>query len=235
MTFTAHEPVPIYNTRNNNAQWLAASPGVVEKSNSPHSSPLLLVKKKPLAAPLDANGNPDKNYVPKVRWRTCVDYVQLNDKSQLTDISNAPRVDELLEHIGHADSNKVKQPGDEYWVSTVDLFSGFNQWTLSAAVRPLTAFTIPGLSSELGRLQFCVLPFGLASAPTRFNTLVATSLGDLRFGTGPESTEPQGAVTKAGPKEGTSRTRQTCTSYIDDVFIAGIGSFQTHLQDMHIN
>ena len=32
------------------------------------------------------------------------------------------------------------------------------------------------------RLQFCVLPFGLASAPTRFHQLVGECLGGLRFG-----------------------------------------------------
>jgi hypothetical protein len=38
----------------------------------------LLVKKKALSPPLMADGKPDPHYVAKVRWRTCVDYVQLN-------------------------------------------------------------------------------------------------------------------------------------------------------------
>ena len=61
-----------------------------------------------------ADGQPDPDYVAKVRWRTCVDYVQLNQKSAPTDISNAPRVDELLDYIGLVGSHKQKQPGEEY-------------------------------------------------------------------------------------------------------------------------
>ena len=49
--------------------------GVVEKSNSPHASPLLLVQKKSLAPPIGSDGQPDPSYVAKVRWRTCVDFV----------------------------------------------------------------------------------------------------------------------------------------------------------------
>ena len=192
--------------------------GVVEKSNSPHSSPLLLVKKKALSPPLMADGQPDPDYVAKVRWRTCVDYVQLNQKSAPTDISNAPRVDELLDYIGLAGSHKMKQPGEEYWVSTIDLYAGFNQWYLSEEVRPLTAFTVPGLAAEEGRLQFRVLPFGLASAPTRFNSLVAETLGELRFGH--HNAEAGGVVSAC------------CTNYIDDVFVADICTFEQHLKDM---
>ena len=188
--------------------------GVVEKSNSPHASPLLLVKKKALAPPILANGEPDPNYVAKLRWRTCVDFVQLNNKSEPTDISNAPRVDELLDFIGLAGSHKTKRPGDEYWVSTVDLYAGFNQWYLSEGVKPLTAFTIPGLAAEEGRLPFRVLPFRLASAPTRFNSLVTSTLKELRF----------------GHHEATEETA-CCNNYIDDVFIANVCSFEEHLRD----
>ena len=196
-------------------EWLRQ--GVVEKCNSPHSSPLLLVKKKALAPPLLANGLPDPDYVPKTRYRTCVDYVQLNHKSEPTDISNAPRVDELLEHIGNAGSHKVKAENEEYWVSTVDLYAGFNQWYLSEEVKPLTAFTVPGLAAEEGRLQFRVLPFGLASAPTRFNSLVATTLAELRF---------------CHHEVGKDGSEACCTNYVDDVYVVGICTFAKHLEDM---
>ena len=198
-------------------EWLRQ--GVVEKCNSPHSSPLLLVKKKALAPPLLANGLPDPDYVPKTRYRTCVDYVQLNHKSEPTDISNAPRVDELLEHIGNAGSHKVKAENEEYWVSTVDLYAGFNQWYLSEEVKPLTAFTVPGLAAEEGRLQFRVLPFGLASAPTRFNSLVATTLAELRF---------------CHHEVGKDGSEACCTNYVDDVYVAGICTFAKHLEDMDL-
>ena len=100
-------------------------------------------------------------------------------------------------------------------MSTVDLYAEFNQWYLSEEVKPLTAFTIPGLATEEGRLQFRVLPFGLASAPTRFNSLVATTLKELRFGN----------------HEATNETA-CCTNYIDDVSIANICSFEEHLKEM---
>jgi hypothetical protein len=86
------------------------------------------------------------------------------------------RKDELLEHIGNAGSHKVKAKNEDYWISTVDLYAGFNQCYLSDEVKPLVAFTVHGLVAEEGRLQFRVLPFGLVSAPTRFNSLVATTL-----------------------------------------------------------
>jgi hypothetical protein len=121
----------------------------------------------------------------------------------------------LLDFIGLAASHKTKQPGDEYWVSTVDLYAGFNQWYLSEEVKPLTAFTIPSLAAEEERLQFRVLPFGLANAPTRFNSLVASTLKELRF----------------GDHEATNETA-CCTNYIDDVFIANICSFEEHLKEM---
>ena len=86
--------------------------------------------------------------------------------------------------------------------------------------------TVPGLAAEEGRLQFRVLPFGLASAPTRFNSLVASTLKELRFGhhdsVGNNNTD----------KASTDRGTACCTSYIDDVFIAGICDFKSHLEDM---
>ena len=68
-------------------------------------------------------------------------------------------------------------------------------------------------ASEEGRLRFRVLPFGLASAPTRFNTLVAECLGDIRFGS-------------------TGNNRKTCTNHIDDVYVAGVCTYEQHLDDL---
>ena len=99
---------------------------------------------------------------------------------------------------------------------TVDLYAGFNQWYLSEEVKPLTAFTIPGLAAEEGRLQFRVLPFGLASAPTRLNSLVASTSKEPRFGN----------------HEATKETA-CCTNYIDDVFIANICSFEEQATLIH--
>ena len=79
----------------------------------------------------------------------------------------------------------------------------------------MTAFTVPGLAAEEGRLQFRVLPFGLASAPTKFNSLVASTIAELRFG-----------------HHDATQDTACCTSYIDDIFVAGICTFERHLQDM---
>ena len=98
------------------------------------------------------------------------------------------------------------------------MYAGFDQWYLSEEVRPITAFTVPALAAEEGKLQFRVLPFGLASAPTRFNSLVAETLGGLRFGH--HNAEADGVV------------RACCTNYIDDVFVANICSSEQHLIDM---
>ena len=215
-------------------EWLRA--GIVEPSNSIHASPLLVVAKKALSAPLGEDGKPRLDYIPEKRYRTCVDYVQLNSRSEPTDISNAPRVEELLDYIGGADGSHTRPPkhGREYMVSTIDLYSGFMQWKLSDRVKPLTAFTVPGLAAKEGRLQFRVLPFGLASAPTRFNSLVASVLGDLRFGNIPYSDkEFQPDTKRTSPRRNVvQQTRQVCTNYIDDVYVAGVVTLDEHLDDM---
>ncbi|KAJ8014587.1 hypothetical protein DPEC_G00017180 [Dallia pectoralis] len=85
--------------------------GVVEPSESPWMSPVVLVKKK--------DGT----------WRYCVDFRQLNDIT-VKDSYPLPRVDESLDRIKGS-----------VWFSSLDLRSGYWQVPLSTEARPKTAFS----------------------------------------------------------------------------------------------
>ncbi|XP_043064458.1 uncharacterized protein LOC122320329 [Drosophila ficusphila] len=86
----------------------------IEPSRSPHSAPIVLVKKK--------TGD----------WRMCVDYRQLNAHS----VPNAypvPRINHILEKLRQA-----------RYISTLDLKHGYWQIPMARDSRQITAFTVPG-------------------------------------------------------------------------------------------
>ena len=85
--------------------------GVIEPSNSPWSSPIVLVQK--------ANGG---------GIRFCLDYRVLNDLTK-KDAYPLPRTDELLENLANSK-----------WYSTMDLNSGFWQVGMAPEDREKTAF-----------------------------------------------------------------------------------------------
>ena len=87
--------------------------GVIQPSNSPWSSPVVMVRKK------------DGSH------RFCVDYRALNSVTK-TDTFPLPRIDDLLDQLG----------GARYF-STLDLASGFWQIQMDAASREKTAFVTP--------------------------------------------------------------------------------------------
>lgn len=86
--------------------------GVIEPSDSPWSSPVVLVKKK------------DDS------WRFCVHYRQLNSMTY-KDSYLLPRIDEVLEHIAGS-----------RWFSSLDLHNGYWQVELALEARPMKDFSI---------------------------------------------------------------------------------------------
>ncbi|MGH0129364.1 UNVERIFIED_CONTAM: hypothetical protein FKN15_043515 [Acipenser sinensis] len=85
--------------------------GIIEPSDSPWTSPVVMVPKK--------DG----------KWRFCVDYRRLNDVTE-KDSYPLPRIDESLDLVAGSK-----------WFSSLDLRSGYWQVALSPAGRPKTAFS----------------------------------------------------------------------------------------------
>lgn len=85
--------------------------GIIEPSDSPWTSPVVMVPKK--------DG----------KWRFCVDYRRLNDVTE-KDSYPLPRIDESLDLVAGSK-----------WFSSLDLRSGYWQVALSPAARPKTAFS----------------------------------------------------------------------------------------------
>lgn len=92
---------------------------IIEHSNSPYNSPILIVPKKP-----DNEGNK--------KWRLVVDFRKLNDITQ-SDAHPLPNISEILEQLGTAK-----------YFSVIDLATGFHQILLSEKSKPLTAFSFEG-------------------------------------------------------------------------------------------
>ena len=96
--------------------------GIIEPSTSERASPVVLIKKK--------DGT----------LRFCMHYRKLNAVS-LSDAYQMPRIDELIDRLGHAK-----------YIKTLDLARGYWQVSLAEAK---TAFATP-----FGLFQFNVMPFG---------------------------------------------------------------------------
>lgn len=88
--------------------------GVVEKSNSPWASPIVLVRKK----------GSDK-------FRFCVDYRKLNSVT-VRDSYPLPLVSDILDKLNNA-----------HYLTSLDVKSAYWQVSVSEASRPLTAFVVP--------------------------------------------------------------------------------------------
>uniref|UniRef100_A0A7I4YHH5 RNA-directed DNA polymerase n=1 Tax=Haemonchus contortus TaxID=6289 RepID=A0A7I4YHH5_HAECO len=117
---------------------------VIEDSQSPWASPIVLVAKK--------DGT----------TRLCVDYREVN-KVTKKDSYPLPPIDITLQNLL-----------GKRWFTSLDLASGYWQVPLSERAKEISAFT-----TTSGQFQFRVLPFGLTTAPAKFQRLMDKVLGDL--------------------------------------------------------
>ena len=89
--------------------------GCIEPSHSPHSAPIVLVRKK------------------NDTWRLCIDFRQLNDRS-VPDAYPLPRINHILERLRNAK-----------YISCLDLKNGYWQIPMEPDSKKYTAFTVPGM------------------------------------------------------------------------------------------
>lgn len=123
---------------------------IIRDSNSPFSSPIWVVPKKP-----DASG--------KQKFRLTIDYRRINEKS-LSDKFPLPNINEILDKLGKAQ-----------YFTTLDLANGFYQIEMNEEDIHKTAFT-----TDLGHYEFLRMPFGLKNAPATFQRVMNNILRGLQ-------------------------------------------------------
>lgn len=122
---------------------------IIEHSNSPWNSPLLVVDKK---------GGPDG----QKKHRVVVDFRKLNSQT-IGDAYPLPRIDDILDQLSQAK-----------YFTTLDLASGYHQVLIHEEDREKTAFSTP-----IGHLHFLRMAFGLKGGPATFQRLMDQTLKGL--------------------------------------------------------
>ena len=121
--------------------------GLIERSASCWSFPLVMVDKKP-----EAPGMPSKR-------RMCIDFRKLNEIVHIRSFP-LPLIDDIIARLN----------GTTYF-TTVDLRSGFHQIPLTKDAKEKCSF-----SCWKGKFSFKCMPFGLRNAPSEFQRMVTRLL-----------------------------------------------------------
>jgi hypothetical protein len=122
---------------------------VIEESNSPWNSPLLVVPKKD-----DASA--------ENKWRLVVDFRKRNEKT-VGDAYPLPDITEILDQLG-----KSK------YFTCLEMVMGYHQIELTDGDKANTAF-----STKSGHWEYKRLPFGLKTAPLTFQRMINNVLCGL--------------------------------------------------------
>lgn len=121
---------------------------IIEHSTSPWSSPVIMAVKKTEA------GEP--------QYRLCIDYRGLNAVT-IRDYFPLPRIQDVLEQLGHG---KL--------FSTLDLATGYWQIKVDEKARPYTTFSTPERHFQCLRM-----PFGMANNPSSWCLLMSLTMAGL--------------------------------------------------------
>ncbi|MEM7375737.1 MAG: retropepsin-like aspartic protease/reverse transcriptase, partial [Bacteroidota bacterium] len=99
---------------------------------------------------------------PGGKLRMCIDYRSVN-KGTIKSSYPLPRVEEMFDHV----------VGSK-WFSKIDLRSGYWQIKMEDSSIPYTSF-----KTRYGSFEWLVMPFGLSTAPSCFQHLVNSMLGNM--------------------------------------------------------
>ena len=136
--------------------------GVITKSMSKWTSPIVIVPKK------SAAGEPPKR-------RLCVDFRKVNELQQEVITAGKTKGQISIHPLLKINEMYAKLKGAKVF-STIDLRSGYHHIALGKSSRAKTAFVTP-----FGKYEFLIVPFGLAQAPAYFQLLMNKVLKGLKF------------------------------------------------------